>query len=501
MKRAENDNWLDDALARAIGSEKSTADFEKWKQNHPEAVEMLTSRADWTIHIPAHPPNVWRIIMKSPITKIAAATVIITTIVLSIVVSDKLANPAYAITDLPRLFEEAKVIHVEGWQYFPNHRMPDGRKIPPVEIDNWIDLENGQSRMTGTGLSVDKNSVRIMIAETISSGQYELSLNHTDKNATFFKISDYQRMLTANRTLRLIRGQVLGVIEQLENFKKVGQEEIDGVKYDIWLGELLDPVRKHEYTHRLKIWVCPDTGELARTQIWWNVEGSGWELEADDETSYNVEIPNGVFEMTVPQGYVAVNTKEQAIPMELGGGGVGYSDDKYSLSLRPEISFTMRDGSVLLGWSSSDSKSKIPPEEFSRGLEFGGSLPKLPVEIYALKLAGVSSGITYTGYHLTCTQKAGKFIEWSIFVPDGKPPAGVELFGYDVIYRFNLEPNPKWIIGLTAEYGLLIETAEEFDKWVLGAMAELSDNGKAPTGLTYERVLQLAEEVRKSPPQ
>ena len=446
-------------------------------------------------------PSVRRIIMKSRITKLAAAAVIIITIVLSIVVSDKLANPAYAITDLPRLFEEAKVIHVEGWEYFPNHRMPDGRKIPPVEIDDWIDLENGQSRMTGAGLSVDENSVRIMIAETISSGQYKLSLNHTDKNATFFKISDYQRMLTANRTSRLIRGQVLGVIEQLENFKKVGQEEIDGVKYDIWLGELLDPVRKHEYTHRHKIWVCPDTGELARTQIWSNVEGSGWELEADYETSYNVEIPNGVFEMTVPQGYVAVNTKEQAIPMELGGGGVGYSDDKYSLSLRPEISFTMRDGSVLLGWSSSDSKSKTPPEEPFRGLEFGGPLPKLPVEICGLRPAGISSSVTYTGYHLAYTQKAGKLIEWSIFVPDGTPLASVEQFGYDAIYRFNLEPKPKWTIGLTAEYGLLIETAEDFDKWVLGAMAELSDEGKAPTGLTYERVLRLAEEVRKSPTQ
>jgi len=183
----------------------------------------------------------------------------------------------------------------------------------------------------------------------------------------------------------------------------------------------------------------------------------------------------------------------------LGSGGVGYSDDKYSLSLRPEISFTMSNGSVLLGWSSLDSKSKTPTEEFSRGLEVGGLLPKLAVEIYALKPAGVSSDITYTGYHLTCTQKAGKFIEWSIFVPNSKPPTSVEQFGYDVIYRFNLEPKPKWTIGLTVEYGLLIETAEDFNKWVLGAMAELSDDGKVPTGLTYKRVLRLAEEVLKSP--
>jgi len=77
MERFEDKNWLDDALARVIGSEKSTADFEKWKQDHPGAVEMLTSRAHRTTQIPARPLNVWRIIMKSPVTKLAVAAVVI----------------------------------------------------------------------------------------------------------------------------------------------------------------------------------------------------------------------------------------------------------------------------------------------------------------------------------------------------------------------------------------------------------------------------------------
>jgi len=44
MKRPENNKWLDDALSKVIGSEKSEPNFEKWKQEHPQAVEMLTSR-------------------------------------------------------------------------------------------------------------------------------------------------------------------------------------------------------------------------------------------------------------------------------------------------------------------------------------------------------------------------------------------------------------------------------------------------------------------------
>ncbi len=48
MNHPENDKWLDDALVKTIGSEKSGTDFEEWKQKHPKAVEMLTSRTSRT---------------------------------------------------------------------------------------------------------------------------------------------------------------------------------------------------------------------------------------------------------------------------------------------------------------------------------------------------------------------------------------------------------------------------------------------------------------------
>ena len=99
MERLEDKNRLDEALTEAIGSEGKKPDFEKWKQQHPEAVEMLTSRAPLETSpsgevedarssfltgragrqesARSRPPNIGRIIMKSRITKIAAAAVII----------------------------------------------------------------------------------------------------------------------------------------------------------------------------------------------------------------------------------------------------------------------------------------------------------------------------------------------------------------------------------------------------------------------------------------
>jgi len=96
MERFENQNWLDEALTEAIGAEGKKPDFEKWKAEHPEAVEMLTSRADGRASAPTRQLNIGRIIMKSPITKLAAAAAIIIAILVSINVLDKSVPTASA---------------------------------------------------------------------------------------------------------------------------------------------------------------------------------------------------------------------------------------------------------------------------------------------------------------------------------------------------------------------------------------------------------------------
>jgi ferric-dicitrate binding protein FerR (iron transport regulator) len=75
MERPENDKWLDEALSETIGAKKAGTDFEQWKQKHPEAVEMLTSRANRQATSPG-PLKTRRMIMTSTITKLAAAAVV-----------------------------------------------------------------------------------------------------------------------------------------------------------------------------------------------------------------------------------------------------------------------------------------------------------------------------------------------------------------------------------------------------------------------------------------
>lgn len=73
MGRVNDDKWLDEALNKAIHSEDTQPDFAKWKADHPEAVEMLTSRTPRT----QRPPVIRRMIMNATLVKLAAAAVIV----------------------------------------------------------------------------------------------------------------------------------------------------------------------------------------------------------------------------------------------------------------------------------------------------------------------------------------------------------------------------------------------------------------------------------------
>ncbi|MFH1882448.1 MAG: hypothetical protein ABIL62_07045, partial [Planctomycetota bacterium] len=84
ISKNSNDKWLDEALAETIGSKKTEPNFEKWKQGHPQAVEMLTSRIDKGASASPSPLSIRKMIMKSPITKLAAAAVIITVVALGL---------------------------------------------------------------------------------------------------------------------------------------------------------------------------------------------------------------------------------------------------------------------------------------------------------------------------------------------------------------------------------------------------------------------------------
>jgi hypothetical protein len=75
MSRKKDDKRLDEIISRTINSGKPEFDPEKWKQKYPEEFQMLQSMSQKDSH--ARQPGIWRVVGKSPITKLAAAVIIV----------------------------------------------------------------------------------------------------------------------------------------------------------------------------------------------------------------------------------------------------------------------------------------------------------------------------------------------------------------------------------------------------------------------------------------
>jgi hypothetical protein len=435
--------------------------------------------------------TIWRRIMKSGYSKLATAAAILVLAAVALILLDGSTSPAYAITDLPAQFEQARTIHVQGWHYFPEHTMPDGSDVPPSAIDNWTDVENARSRFTTTQLTSGAEGVKVYVSEVVRDGPSWMRIDHGDrKSVTYLHVSEYQQKLGVRQISKLISGQLFGDITQLSNSIVVGTERIDGVACDIWQS---DDARGG----RWRQWLSADTGRLARAQFLRKVDSGQWKVATDYSLiEYNVEPPEGTFSFEPPEGYTASNSPQTAYSMELGNRG-GWSDEHWHYGCGPKVAFALADGSIVLGWQSYDPKDEEEQILPFAGVTFGGPLPKLPVEFYALKPADGLSAPLYTGYHLAFTRKQGRSVEWSLYVPDGTPPADVQVTGYEMLSRWNHEFGEHWAIGrMTVTPEFTIDTTAEFDEWVLGAMAELNEDGKAPADVTYQKVVDLAQQVR-----
>ncbi len=75
MDKGKNEKHLDELISRAINTKEPQFDAEKWKQKYPEEYQALLSLA--AEKAPTHRPNIWKITLRNPIIRIAAAAMII----------------------------------------------------------------------------------------------------------------------------------------------------------------------------------------------------------------------------------------------------------------------------------------------------------------------------------------------------------------------------------------------------------------------------------------
>ncbi len=445
--------------------------------------------------------NIWRIIIKSKITKLAVVMMIAGIIVGLHWFGN--GSPAYGITEALELWKNAETVHIKGWKFL---HTGDDTKLQKFPFDIWFDRRNGRFKHwrphSVTGIYKTKTPRYCL---SVSDGQYIMETSgfiSSDENSDpplvrFTKLSPFQQRLRI-RTIDPFPSYIAN-LNQVKGFTKVGREQIKNKTVDIWEGLITSA---SPFFIKKKIWLSPETGEIIRIFTWRNViENSRrnakensilWTALSDADTiEYDVVPPADCFNTDPPAGCKQINTKEMAVEQELSDGG--------EAKFHSCIGFTLKDGSVIYGWHANNEPNKSQAHLFT-DLEPGGPLPNLPAEVIGLKPIPAEEDIILTGRHLTFTRKKGKFYEWGIYVPDEKVPERDTFGGYKVISKYNdVGPRP-FFDGRPDLLGqeMIINSEQEFDIWVRGAMAELSDEGRAPEYVTYENILRLVKRIRES---
>jgi hypothetical protein len=156
MERPENNKWLDNALSEIISSETPRTDFETWKRNHPQAVQMLTSRAKPDTE---RPPVIRRIIMNSSWIKLAAAAVIV--IVAGAVVGINVGQYFYMGRD-------------DGGHHFISD---DGQSVVTMDDAEATDVEQARNHLQEMKLLSDQGKRELVrVIEIRANGHLERKL-------------------------------------------------------------------------------------------------------------------------------------------------------------------------------------------------------------------------------------------------------------------------------------------------------------------------------------
>ena len=400
-------------------------------------------------------------------------------------------TPAYGLTDALGLWQNTRTVHVQGDRFLHT----GDEKLQSFPFEWWLDRENGCYRYYAPMDWFGDYTTDPQYSLDISDGRFILEAYYRENKGwgTFRRLSPYAQRLQA-RTLDPFPS-FMHHPDQVTGFHRVASEQLAGQMTDVWAGQITAALKTVPST-KWKIWLSPSTGRIMRLMEWTNVAEQDnavrWLLAMDADTiEYDVSPPADCFNTDAPEGYEIDNTKATATALDLGQY---WGDEKFYTC----VGFTLDDGSVILGWHANH-EPRVSQAGFFANLEPAGPLPQLPARVVALKPWPVEDDVTLQGRHLAWTEKNGKFYEWGLYVPDREVPDRLAFQNYRVISEFDrIEPRAFGGRPISVENDLTIASEAEFDTWVRGAMAELSDDGTAPASMTYKSVMALAQQIRSS---
>jgi hypothetical protein len=450
--------------------------------------------------------NAWRTIMQSRIT-IPAVIVGLLAIVVSVSFLNRSAQPAYGLLDALHIYKNTDTCHMRGYVYEMTKK--NGKqKLTKYPIEHWFDFKKGCYKLTKPLVlqrsgenKIIRKSITVSDGEYIMHNGYFLQGDDRPKQSIHFtRLTKFKARLLSHRIYCQLFNGFFGCLDQIKGFSRIGSEIINGHKCDIWEGTINIGAEhgKLNKIKKIKSWLSPKTGRLHRFRMWRSQKENGqWiPMIFMDQIELNTELPADIFKTEPPEGAELDNTKENAPEAEMaalcGSNNLGCGD----INMYIYIGFTLKDGSMVLCWQSTD-KNQPAQNELFKNLNMGGDLPELPVKIEALKPI-LHPEMTYKGYHLTHTRKNNRFYEWSIYVSPASASPRNRIIGYRVMSTFNVDLENKHVGTRVMNFSndIAVDTEEDFNTWLLGAMKETNAGNKVPNNIAYSSVLELASKLR-----
>ncbi len=215
-------------------------------------------------------PNIGRTIMKSPITKIAAAAVIIVAVALSITVVDKLATPVYAIVQTIEAFKNVRYMHIvrrdKAWN---------------IQDERWIEIGPDGVQARYRQDTPERNFYVVDDRQTVM-------VRHPDKNTVI--------LYDANDKCWTWIYAPGKVFQELADGGPDYYTVKENVKY------------KGRLAHHLR-WVIADIDIYIDPETRLPIAHGDYEIDYE-------EAPEGTFEIVIPDGAIVVDKRPGAPPCE-----------------------------------------------------------------------------------------------------------------------------------------------------------------------------------------
>ncbi len=216
-------------------------------------------------------PRIWRIIMKSSITKLAAVAVIVAAVTLSVAIVDKVTSPAYALEQTVEALKNVRFLHITGFD-----------DAGQINDERWIEIG-----MDGWQVRYRQQNPPSIIQQHPDAPSMVIE----DGESTAVYRDDKQAVIIYDR--KDMQYQWVGELgEALENLRQKGKLLKEN---DVYQGQ---PAHK----------------------VWWPYLSA--ECYVDPQTKLPIAIgktelsyeepPAATFEITIPNGYVVLDKRPGA---------------------------------------------------------------------------------------------------------------------------------------------------------------------------------------------